>query len=705
MKITPKIYSKPIVNESELSERTLAWFQTRGIKETTLKSLKVTQSVRKMPPEWIEMETIHFNYYQNEELINIKYRGKQKRFALEKGAKLIPYNMDVCRLFDEVVIVEGEMDVLSYVQCGILNTTSTPNGSTLKSVNLEWLDNSIDFFDGMTKIYLALDADEAGQNVTTELIRRLGAYRCYIVDFKGCVDANEYMQKYGEEALKKTIADAREVPIANVSGVLDWENEFDSYVVNGMQKGYGIGCESFDKIFTTYLGQYIVVTGKPSCVLGDTKVLMEDGSRKQIKDVKRGDTVISVSEQYKTESDIVSEQWKSGVKPIYEMELQSGKILKATKEHGVMTFDGWKRLGDLNVGDFVAVPNNVSFNSKTISVDHLKLMALWIAEGNTELLNKTSNNVRWEQITDISYLGEFETYDIEVAKNHNFIANDIVVHNSGKSDWVDQMTLGYAMLHGWKTAIASPENMPYTIHAGKLMSKMSGMWVNKEEYLSTGWYKKGKEFVHNHYKYISLKRFGLEEVLERTKELIKRYGIKVLVIDPYNKVRLHSSLHKGVNDYTNDYLNMIDEFAREHDILIFLVAHPVKPSGEERATYEPDFYSIKGGGEFYDMSPHGLLVHRDYANEMVKIKVLKVKFNHLGENQAHIWQSWNKGNGRYMDWQYQSEHAETTSGLIDDKRNWILDKFNDSKQESFDFNLVCSHDDFMMGRESDRAPF
>lgn len=540
MKIAPKIYSKPKVNESALSERTLAWFQTRGIKETTLKSLRVTQSVRKMPPEWIEMETIHFNYYQNEELINIKYRGKQKRFALEKGAKLIPYNMDVCRLFDEVVIVEGEMDVLSYVQCGILNTTSTPNGSTLKNVNLEWLDDSIDFFDGMTKIYLALDADEAGQNVTTELIRRLGAYRCYLVDFKGCVDANEYMQEHGEEALKKTIADAREVPIANVSGVLDWEDEFDNYVVNGMQKGYGIGCKSFDKIFTTYLGQYIVVTGKPS---------------------------------------------------------------------------------------------------------------------------------------------------------------------SGKSDWVDQMTLGYAMLHGWKTAIASPENMPYTIHSGKLMSKMSGVWVNKEEYLSTGWYKKGKEFVHNHYKYISLKRFGLEEVLERTKELIKRYGIKVLVIDPYNKVRLHSSLHKGVNDYTNDYLNMIDEFAREHDILIFLVAHPVKPSGEERATYEPDFYSIKGGGEFYDMSPHGLLVHRDYENEMVKIKVLKVKFNHLGENQAHVWQSWNKGNGRYMDWQHQSEDAETTSGLIDDKRNWILDKFNDSKQENFDFNLVSSHDDFMMGRESDGAPF
>ncbi|KAA6314396.1 hypothetical protein EZS27_034981 [termite gut metagenome] len=76
------------------------------------------------------------------------------------------------------------------------------------------------------------------------------------------------------------------------------------------------------------------------------------------------------------------------------------------------------------------------------------------------------------------------------------------------------------------------------------------------------------------------------------------------------------------------------EFARKHDILIFLVAHPNKPTGTgiDRKNFEPDFYDIKGGGEFYDISPHGLLVHRDYANNMVKVKVLKVKFNHLGTN-------------------------------------------------------------------------
>ena len=45
-------------------------------------------------------------------------------------------------------------------------------------------------------------------------------------------------------------------------------------------------------------------------------------------------------------------------------------------------------------------------------------------------------------------------------------------------------------------------------------------------------------------------------------------------------------------------------------------------------------YNIKGGGEWYDASYHGLLVHRDYENKTVKAKVLKVKFQNLGENGA-----------------------------------------------------------------------
>ena len=49
-----------------------------------------------------------------------------------------------------------------------------------------------------------------------------------------------------------------------------------------------------------------------------------------------------------------------------------------------------------------------------------------------------------------------------------------------------------------------------------------------------------------------------------------------------------------------------------------------------------------------DASYHGLLVHRDYNNKTVKVKVLKVKFQNLGENQAEAHFKWDHLSGNYV---------------------------------------------------------
>lgn len=280
--------------------------------------------------------------------------------------------------------------------------------------------------------------------------------------------------------------------------------------------------------------------------------------------------------------------------------------------------------------------------------------------------------VSWEEIP------MEDVYDIEVEDNHNFyIATNtypILVHNSGKSDWVDFMCVCYNKLYGWKTAFASPENKPNEIHAGKLISKMAGQWVRYKEQIGSEWFESGISVLDNSFKFIDLESYDLVDVLEKTRQLIFRFGIKVLVIDPFNKVRLKASLHKRDTEYANDYLLMIDDFCRKYDILIFLIAHPRKPSGSEVKLYEPSFYDIKGGGEFYDMSPHGLLVHRDFENKKVKIKNLKVKFNHLGETEAFSWFEWNVHNGRYTDFEIQDEDVNRIGKPLEDRTNWLVVK-------------------------------
>ena len=88
-------------------------------------------------------------------------------------------------------------------------------------------------------------------------------YECRIVDFKDCKDANDYLVKYGKDALAKTITDAKELPVEGIVTISDNIKSFKDYLVNGFQQGFTIGLPTFDGIFSTYTKQYIVVTGKP----------------------------------------------------------------------------------------------------------------------------------------------------------------------------------------------------------------------------------------------------------------------------------------------------------------------------------------------------------------------------------------------------------------------------------------------------------
>ena len=83
--------------------------------------------------------------------------------------------------------------------------------------------------------------------------------------------------------------------------------------------------------------------------------------------------------------------------------------------------------------------------------------------------------------------------------------------------------------------------------------------------------------------------------------------------------------------------------------LVIVVAHPTKMyKDKDGKMEEPTMYNIKGGGEWYDASYHGLLVHRDYQLNTVKVKVLKVKFQNLGKNQAEAHFRWDSASGCYI---------------------------------------------------------
>ena len=466
-----------------VGSKVIKWFDTRGISKKTLEDLNVSEGPEFMPQTGKTENTIKFNYMMGDTLINIKYRDGKKNFKLYKGAEKIFYNINSIIGYDTCIIVEGEMDALSFHEAGLPNVISVPNGATLNSNNLDYLDNCIDYFEDKEKIILAVDSDEAGQALQQELIRRLGAEVCFTVDFEDCKDANEYLLKYGKENLFSKISKAKPVPLENVTTFKDIEGEITDFVQHGFKPGYQIGLDNFDRIFSTYTGQFITVTGIPS---------------------------------------------------------------------------------------------------------------------------------------------------------------------SGKSDFVDQMVIGYNLNYKWKTAFASPENAPTYLHAHKLMRKVWQGMPTPGDINGKKW-NEVADHVNDNFFFIDMERYTLESVLRKGAELVKRKGIKCLVIDPFNKIRDVDSHTDDVNRYTMEYLTKIETFAKKFDVLVFIVAHPTKMyKDKDGKIEEPNMYNIKGGGEWYDASYHGILVHRDYEAKTVKAKVLKVKFQNLGENGAEAYFKWEPKSGCFI---------------------------------------------------------
>ena len=221
-------YKKPSPRPQEkISSKALSWFGGRGISDATLRAMKVTEGSEWMPQKNGQANTVQFNYYLNGELINTKFRTGDKCFKLCSGAELLPYNIDAIKGTKECIITEGEMDALSFVECGRTDVISVPNGA---NANLSYLDDYIeDYFDDKETIYIAADTDTKGVILRDELIRRFGAERCRILEYgDGCKDANEHLMKYGKESLLKCLADAPEIKIEGVFTVSDFEQSLDA---------------------------------------------------------------------------------------------------------------------------------------------------------------------------------------------------------------------------------------------------------------------------------------------------------------------------------------------------------------------------------------------------------------------------------------------------------------------------------------------
>ena len=263
-----KEYLKPTLNWqnfTKISDKVVKWFEGRGISQRTLLKMKIGEKKEFLPQEEKESNCIMFPYFKKSELINAKFRDAKKNFKLISGAELIWYNYDAIHNSIEegtdLIIVEGEIDALSFIQAGFDNVISVPNGASVG--RMEYFDSSFEDLSKVKSFIIATDNDVKGIELKNDLVRRLGMEKCKILSFKQYKDANEYLISEGSENLFNLTKEAKFLKLSDIYEVQDFQKDLDAYFEEGLPQGKTLGIPELDERIRWQTGRFGVGTGIP----------------------------------------------------------------------------------------------------------------------------------------------------------------------------------------------------------------------------------------------------------------------------------------------------------------------------------------------------------------------------------------------------------------------------------------------------------
>ncbi len=141
-----------------------------------------------------------------------------------------------------------------------------------------------------------------------------------------------------------------------------------------------------NKIFMDVARSHVVLVagkrGSGKCLHGDTLITLADGSQIPIKDLENNkEKVISINNKLKIEEAEKSEFFSREVNKLLRIKLRSGKEIKLTPEHPLLTIKGWKPVQELTIGSRIATPRKIAFGKEELRENEIKILAYLLAEG------------------------------------------------------------------------------------------------------------------------------------------------------------------------------------------------------------------------------------------------------------------------------------------------------------------------------------
>ena len=229
-------YKTPKVKTKQPSSKVMEYIKLRGISKKTIWEHDIKE----------KDGNIAFEYYQNGNLVLVKYRtpSKEKKYWQEGGGKPVLWEIDKVDTDKVVTITEGEFDKLALNQAGIENVVSVPFGAN----NLEWIENCWHKLKKVNQFIIWPDNDDAGKEMLDNVVNRLGRDKCYIVN-TNYKDANNMLYLEGEDAVKKAHDNAEPIPVERLLDLKDIK-EFDPSKIPAIKSNI--------PLLNKYLGGYMM---------------------------------------------------------------------------------------------------------------------------------------------------------------------------------------------------------------------------------------------------------------------------------------------------------------------------------------------------------------------------------------------------------------------------------------------------------------
>jgi twinkle protein len=189
------------------------------------------------------------------------------------------------------------------------------------------------------------------------------------------------------------------------------------------------------------------------------------------------------------------------------------------------------------------------------------------------------------------------------------------VPGSGKSTFLDQVLIRLASRHDWKHGVCSFEKQPITKHFKSLASCYVGKPFHNEDQsirMTSLELNKAKNFFR--YRFFWFKQrdedLSIDGIISKAIHLVKAHGIQGLVIDPYNYIESKRKSTQTETEYVSEILGKLCTFAKNYDVHVWLIAHPVKKKMSEGEFEVPTLYDIAGSQNFYSKTDNGGAIHR-----------------------------------------------------------------------------------------------